>query len=122
MMWTCTSRSLRDQPNTQRPKITSKDFNTREEAESYVCRVVIERIEQFNHLEAKRTLLAASPEKLMDYGWLCDRVKEERWFVGRYGFELFTWNIEQVCITRVTVDVNDGWHLVAWKKMGGEAS
>jgi len=114
--WVYTSYKRRDKQSSSDDVIRSEDFATQEEAESYACRMVITKLRWIAELkDAERAILEASPEKLMDYGWMCDTVKKEKWFAGRNDFETFTWTIKKKHLTGI--DVNDGWHLDIWKKL-----
>ena len=100
--------------------IASEDFDTEEEARSYACRAAFAQLHRLHSDKLKKVeheILEAGPEKLMDYGWICDKAKnkKEGWFVRPDNFEGFTWSIKKKRLTKI--DVNDGWNLDVRKKL-----
>ena len=134
--WTYTSWVLWDAPEAkQTPIIKTEDFTTREAAESFACRMAIDNmmwIYPAKRQEEERELVAEDPDRLMDYGWLCDRVKRNGWFNARRNpVKVFKWTIQETRTKSLRtggdakkkppmkIDVNDGWQLLAWRKMKG---
>jgi len=86
-------------------------FNTREEAEDYACRDLVELlIDEAACASVAHLLNGRHATCLKDYDWLCSRIESKHWLRSN-GISTHAWEIHELKTT--PIDLDNRWELLA---------